>query len=172
MKRASGCPPDPISKYVPEFAHLKVFKGVDSEGKPVLVDPDHAPTMGELMTHSAGFSYGSGHTVVDAMYHDQKVMQSANLQEMINKLATIPLNYQPGKGWTYSVSMDVQGYIVEKLSGQTLPDFMRDHIFAPLQMKDAGFFVPEGEALPLCHQLSRRPAGQLCPGCAGRRPVH
>jgi CubicO group peptidase (beta-lactamase class C family) len=135
-------PSDPISKYIPELAHLKVFNGVDSSGKPILVDPDHPPTMRELMTHSAGFSYGNGHTVVDAMYKEQKIQQSANLQEMINKLATIPLNYQPGKGWTYSVSMDIEGYIVEKLSGQTLPDFMRDHIFAPLDMKDTGFFVP------------------------------
>ena len=91
-------PSDPIAKYIPEFAQLKVFQGVDANGKMILVDPDHPPTMRELMSHSAGFSYGSGHTVVDAMYHDQKVMDSANLQEMIGKLATIPLNYQPGKG--------------------------------------------------------------------------
>jgi CubicO group peptidase (beta-lactamase class C family) len=136
-------PPDPISKYIPEFAHLKVFNGVDAEGKPILVDPDHAPTLRELMTHTAGFSYGSGKTVVDAMYKDKKVMQSADLHEMVTKLATIPLNYQPGKGWTYSVSMDIEGYIIEKLSGQTLPDFMRDYIFVPLGMKDTGFFVPE-----------------------------
>src|SRR4029077_6812726 len=94
---------------------------------------------------SAGFSYGSGKTPVDAMYQDLKPMQSANLQEMIDKLAKIPLNYQPGKGWTYSVSMDIEGYIVEKLSGQSLPDFMRDQIFKPLGMKDAGFYVPENK---------------------------
>ncbi len=160
-------PSDPISKYVPEFAHLKVFKGVDAEGKPVLVDPDHAPTMKELMSHSAGFSYGSGHTVVDAMYHDQKVMQSANLQEMINKLATIPLNYQPGKGWTYSASMDIEGYIVEKLSGQTLPDFMRDHIFAPLEMKDAGFFVPAEKRARFATNYKNDPQGNFVPVAAG-----
>ncbi|QHN03506.1 beta-lactamase family protein [Granulicella sp. WH15] len=135
-------PSDPIAKYIPEFEHLKVFKGVDADGKAILVDPDHPPTLRELMSHTAGFSYGSGHTVVDAMYQDQKVMQSTNLQEMIDKLAKIPLNYQPGKGWTYSASMDIEGYIVEKLSGQTLPDFVRDHITVPLEMKDAGFFVP------------------------------
>jgi CubicO group peptidase (beta-lactamase class C family) len=135
-------PWDPIAKYIPEFAHLKVFKGVDANGKMILADPEHAPTMQELMTHSAGFSYGRGNTVVDAMYQEKNVTHSANLQEMIDKLATIPLNYEPGKGWTYSVSMDIEGYIVEKLSGQTLPDFMRDHIFVPLGMKDAGFFVP------------------------------
>ena len=135
-------PSDPISKFVPEFAHLNVFKGVDASGNMILAKPDHAPTMKELMSHSAGFSYGAGHTVVDAMYKDKHVMQSANLQEMIDKLATIPLNYEPGQGWTYSVSMDIEGYIVEKLSGQSLPDFVHDHIFAPLGMKDAAFYVP------------------------------
>jgi CubicO group peptidase (beta-lactamase class C family) len=136
-------PNDPISKYIPEFAHLKVYKGIDTSGKMILVDPDHAPTMRELMTHTAGFSYGRGTTPADAMYGDLKVMQSQNLQEMIDKLAKIPLLYQPGQGWLYSASMDIQGYIVEKLSGHSLPDFDRDHIFEPLGMKDAGFFVPE-----------------------------
>ncbi len=59
-------PSDPISRYVPEFANLKVFKGVDSEGKMILVEPDHTPTMLELMTHSAGFSYGFTNSMVDA----------------------------------------------------------------------------------------------------------
>ena len=63
-----GLPNDPIAKYIPEFAHLKVFSGLDSDGKMILVDPDHPPTMRELMSHSAGFSYGNGHTAVDAMY--------------------------------------------------------------------------------------------------------
>jgi CubicO group peptidase (beta-lactamase class C family) len=137
-------PSDPIAKYIPEFAHLKVFKGVDADGKMILVDPDHAPTMRELMTHTAGFSYGFfGNSPVDVMYRDQKVLKSKNLQEMIDKLAKIPLLYQPGKGWTYSVSMDIQGYIVEKLSGQPLPTFMKEHIYTPLGMKDAGFYVPQ-----------------------------
>jgi len=135
-------PNDPIAKYVPEFAHLKVFDGVDADGKMKLADPEHAPTMRELMSHSAGFSYGSGFPPVDALYREKNPLGSKNLQEMIDKLATIPLNYQPGKGWTYSLSMDVEGYVVEKLSGQSLPDFMKAHIFEPVGMKDAGFYVP------------------------------
>jgi CubicO group peptidase (beta-lactamase class C family) len=136
-------PSDPISKYIPEFAHLKVYKGIGADGGMILVDPDHAPTMRELLTHTAGFTYGIfGTTPVDAMYRDAKILGSKNLQEFIDKLAKIPLLYQPGKGWTYSVSMDIQGYIVEKLSGQTLPQFYREHIFQPLGMKDAGFYVP------------------------------
>jgi len=136
-------PSDPIAKFIPEFAHLKVFKGVDADGKMILVDPEHAPTMRELMSHTAGFSYGFfGNTPVDVMYRDQHVLASKNLQEMIDKLSKIPLLYQPGKGWTYSVSMDIEGYIAEKLSGQSLPEFMRDHIYKPLGMRDAGFYVP------------------------------
>ena len=135
-------PSDPIAKFIPEFEHLKVFKGFDTWGKMILADPDHAPTMRELMSHTAGFTYGFGASPIDAMYRDQHVLGSKNLQEMIDKLARIPLVYQPGKGWVYSVSMDIEGYIVEKLSGQPLPVFMHDHIFAPLGMKDAGFYVP------------------------------
>jgi CubicO group peptidase (beta-lactamase class C family) len=136
-------PWDPIATYIPEFANLKVFDGFNPDGKMVLTDPAHAPTMAELMSHSAGFSYGNGHGPVDALYAQEKPMQSANLQEFVGKMAKLPLNYQPGKAWMYSASMDIEGYIVEKLSGQTLPDFMRTHIFEPLGMKDAGFYVPQ-----------------------------
>jgi CubicO group peptidase (beta-lactamase class C family) len=136
-------PLDPVSKYIPEFAHLKVFKGVDQSGNMIVEDPVHPPTMHELMTHTAGFTYGFfGNTLVDKMYLDQHVWQSQSLQEMIDKLAKIPLLYQPGTRWVYGASMDIQGYIVEKLSGQSLPDFMQQQIFGPLGMKDTGFFVP------------------------------
>jgi CubicO group peptidase (beta-lactamase class C family) len=143
FEQGKWLPNEPIAKYIPEFKDLKVFKGYDGNGKMVLVDPDHAPTMRELMSHTAGFTYGFfGDSPVDAMYRDAKILQSSNLQEMIEKLAKIPLVYQPGKAWRYSVSMDIEGYIVEKLSGKSLPDFMREQIYEPLGMKDAGFFVP------------------------------
>jgi len=136
-------PSDPISKYIPEFAQLKVCKGVDAAGNMILEDPIHPPTMQELMTHTAGFVYGFfGNTPVDKEYQKAKVMQSESLREFIDKLAKIPLAYQPSTHWVYSASMDIQGYIIEKLSGQTLPDFMHEHIFKPLGMKDTGFFVP------------------------------
>ena len=135
-------PSDPIAKYIPEFAHLKVYNGVDAGGNIILVEPDHAPTMRELMSHTAGFTYGFfGSTPVDAMYREANLFQKQNLQEFIEGVAKLPLLYQPGKGWTYSVSMDIEGYIVEKLSGKSLPDFMRDNIFQPLGMKDAAFYV-------------------------------
>ncbi len=165
-------PSDPISKYVPEFAHLKVFKGVDAEGKMILVDPDHAPTMRELMTHTAGFSYGYfGNSMVDQMYRDTKVMQSRTLQEMIDKLAKIPLLYQPGKGWAYSCSMDIQGYIAEKLSGKPLPEFMRDNIFVPLGMKDTGFYVPAEKRSRFATNYKGTPDGGITPNAESGAPT-
>jgi CubicO group peptidase (beta-lactamase class C family) len=155
-------PLDPVSKYIPEFAHLKVFKGVDESGKMILEDPLHPPTMHELMTHTAGFTYGFfGNTMVDKMYLDEHVWQSKSLQEMVDKLAKIPLLYQPGTRWVYSASMDIQGYIVEKLSGQSLPDFMQQHIFGPLGMKDSGFFVPPEKRNRFATLYASGPNGEL-----------
>jgi CubicO group peptidase (beta-lactamase class C family) len=155
-------PSDPIAKFIPEFAHLKVYKGVDSSGNLVLTDPDHPPTMRELMTHTAGFTYGFfGDTPVDKMYRDGNLLASANLQEFIEKLAKIPLLYQPGQGWTYSMSMDIQGYIVEKLSGKSLPDFFRDNIYTPLGMRDAGFYVPADKRNRFSVLYRANPNGEL-----------
>ena len=155
-------PSDPIAKYIPEFAHLKVYKGMDSSGNMILTDPDHPPTMQELMSHTAGFTYGFfGDTPVDKMYRDTNLLSSASLQEFISKLAKIPLLYQPGQGWTYSMSMDIEGYIVEKLSGKSLPDFFQDNIFTPLGMRDAGFYVPEEKRARFSVLYRTGPNGEL-----------
>jgi CubicO group peptidase (beta-lactamase class C family) len=136
-------PSDPISRYIPEFGDLKVFSGADKDGKPTFDKPAHAPTMGELMSHSAGFTYGLfGATPVDKMYREAQLLQSPSLQDFIGRVSKLPLLYQPGEGWVYSVSVDIQGYLVEKLSGQSFPDFLRERVFLPLGMKDTGFYVP------------------------------
>jgi CubicO group peptidase (beta-lactamase class C family) len=137
-------PGDPIAKYIPEFADLKVYAGTDATGSVRLEAPAHAPTIGELMSHAAGFTYGYfGDTPVDKMYQQSHPLQAGSLKEFINRLAKLPLVYQPGEGWIYSVAVDVQGYLVEKLSGRPLPDFVRERIFEPLGMKDTAFFVPQ-----------------------------
>ena len=155
-------PSDPISKYIPEFAHLKVYAGTGTDGKPILEDPVHPPTMAELMTHTAGFTYGIfGTTPVDQMVRDAHLFETKDLHEFITKLAAIPLLYQPGTKWVYSVSMDIQGYIIEKLSGKTLPEFYRDEIFTPLGMKDAGFYVPENKWSRFATVYHVQPDGSL-----------
>ncbi len=133
---------DPITKFIPEFADLKVL---GADGK--LEDMVHPPTMRELMTHTAGFGYGlrTGNPVDDA-FRTKGVLRANGLKDMIGRIATIPLLYQPGTKWSYSVAVDIQGYIIEKLSGQTLGDFMAQNVWKPLGMNDTGFYVPAANA--------------------------
>ena len=136
-------PEDPISRHLPEFKDVKVFAGLDAAGAPILEAPAHPPTLGELLTHTAGFSYGFDPAdPVDRLYQGAKVWGAGGLAEMMTRLATVPLAYQPGSKWLYSLSMDVQGAIIEKLSGQSLPAFMDARIFAPLAMSDTAFHTP------------------------------
>ena len=115
-------PSDPIAKHIPEFANLKVYAGTDANGAPILEAPSHPPTMGELMSHTAGFTYGQfGNTPVDKMYQASAPLGAPSLQAFIVRMATLPLLYQPGTRWVYSVCVDIQGYLVEKLSGKTFP---------------------------------------------------
>jgi CubicO group peptidase (beta-lactamase class C family) len=134
---------DPVSKHIPEFANLKVAKVNPANGTVQQVAPDHAMTMRELMSHSAGLSYGVfGTTAVDKMYTDVNVLdRDQPMQAMIDKLGKIPLLFQPGERWHYSVAVDVQGYLVEKLSGQPFPEFLKQRLFDPLKMKDTAFEV-------------------------------
>jgi CubicO group peptidase (beta-lactamase class C family) len=135
---------DPVSKHIPEFANLKVAKVNPESGTVTQIEPDHPMTMRELMSHSGGLTYGVfGSTAVDAMYTKVNVLDSNQpLQAMIDKLGKLPLLSQPGADWHYSVSVDVQGYLVEKLSGKPFPEFLKERLFDPLKMKDTAFYVP------------------------------
>ncbi|MET0534469.1 MAG: serine hydrolase domain-containing protein [Steroidobacter sp.] len=132
-------PSDPISRHIPEFKDLKVY-GADGQ----LEASKHAPTMGELMSHTAGFTYGFfGNSAVDKLYQQANPLAAESLQEFVERMAKLPLVYQPGEGWAYSVGVDIQGYLVEKLSGKPFPDFLRERLFEPLGMKDTAFYVPK-----------------------------
>ena len=129
---------DPVAKHVPQLADLKVM---DATGK--WVPAVHQPTMRELMSHSAGFTYGSfGNSAVDQLYQAAKPTDpESSLPGLIGKLSQLPLKHQPGSAWEYSVSVDIQGYIVEKLSGMPYAVFIREKILRPLKMKDSDFAV-------------------------------
>ena len=136
---------DPVSKYIPEFAELQVHVGEYADGSPVLEAANRSMTMRELMTHASGFDYG-GNDPVGRLYQEKGVLTAdAPLQAMIDKLGELPLRSQPGTSYYYSISVDVQGYLVEKLSGQPFDEFLLTRIFEPLGMVDTGFFVPAGE---------------------------
>lgn len=138
---------DPVSKFIPEFADLQVMSSYDEDGQMTLEPLQRQPTMRELVSHSAGFGYGlSGDDPVNQLFRDLEVLNSKDLDELVAKVAKIPLLYQPGEQWVYSIAVDLQGYIVEKLSGQKFGDFLAGKIFQPLGMHDTRFYVKPEDA--------------------------
>lgn len=123
---------DPVAKHIPEFAGLKVKTPAG------LVDQARAMTMAELMSHTAGFG-------VSAVY-EKAGLRETDLQGMVDKLARLPLESQPGTDWAYGPAVDLQGYVVQKLSGLDLADYMQRHIFDPLKMPDTQFWVAPAKA--------------------------
>ena len=133
---------DPVTKYVPEFRNLKVYTGMDANGQMTTEAAKRAPTMREIMSHTAGFGYGLADLhPVDKLYRSKGVLQSNGLKQMIDRTAEIPLMFQPGTNWSYSNAVDIQGYIVEKLSGMPFGQYMQEHVFGPLKMTDTAFYT-------------------------------
>jgi len=133
---------DPVSKYIPEFKDLKVFSSNDQDGMH-LMDQLRPMTIRDLLMHTSGLTYGVfGNTPVDSIYSTANLFEGT-LKDMIQKLAKIPLLYQPGTKWNYSVSTDVLGYLIEVISGKPLDVFLKERIFMPLKMIDTDFYVPK-----------------------------
>jgi len=147
---------DPVAQYLPEFADLKVFAGETAQGIE-LSEPERPMTIHDLLTHTSGLSYGDSDTPVDLMYRKAGIPDFRStpnsyfytlpnhdrLADMVQKLSEAPLLFHPGERWHYSVSTDVLGHLVEVISGMPLDQFFAQRIFAPLNMVDTGFYVPE-----------------------------
>lgn len=155
-------PEDPIAKYLPELADLKCYRGQGADGRPILEAPRFPPTMAQLMTHTAGFSYGGGADYVDAAYRAKPPTDATSSQDFLERVAALPLAYEPGAEWRYSISVDLQGVIIERLTGRRLSAFMAERIFEPLGMRDTGFVLPAAERFRLASIYTRRD-GKLVP---------
>ncbi|MGY0579052.1 MAG: serine hydrolase domain-containing protein [Paraglaciecola chathamensis] len=154
---------DPVSKYLPELANLKVYAGMDGENM-VLEDTSKVMTIKQLFTHTAGFSYGFTQSPVDKLYQ-QSALFSGQIkrQDLLKEVAKLPLNHQPGSKWNYSIGTDIIGILVERLSGQTLGAYFEQHIFEPLEMDDTGFYVPEDKQDRLAQIYVINQQGQTVP---------
>jgi len=129
---------DPISKFLPELAELNVM---DEEGN---LTPNKEPiSMQQLLTHTAGFSYGFSNSKVDQEYNKAELWTSKDSDDFIKRVAALPLHYKPGERWHYSIAVDLTGVIVERLSGVGLDEYLQTHIFEPLGMVDTFFEVPK-----------------------------
>jgi len=133
----------PVAQYLPAFATTKVLHEDGS-----LVDQARPMQVGDLLAHTSGLTYDFMiDNPVAQMYRDARIMNDSTrpLHALIDELAALPLAFQPGSRWHYSVGIDVAARLIEVLSGQTLGDFLQSRLFGPLGMVDTGFGVPDSE---------------------------
>jgi CubicO group peptidase (beta-lactamase class C family) len=138
---------DPVTDYLPELAGQKVFAGLAPDGTLLTEDAIRPPSMRELMSHTTGLGYGLFDVhPIERAYRQAGVMMAHSHQDLVERAARIPLMFQPGTEWFYSIATDLQALVVERLSGETFGDFLRTRIFDPLDMVDTGFQVPADQA--------------------------
>ncbi|MEI9991315.1 MAG: serine hydrolase domain-containing protein [Rhizomicrobium sp.] len=154
---------DAVATHIPSWKNLRVYgSGVpslvaDTSGQFITLPCERPMKVVDLVTHTSGLTYGfMSRTAVDAEYRRQKIgdpRTPGGLDAFIEQLSKIPLDFSPGKFWNYSVSIDVMGYLVQKLSGVTFGEFLRTRIFEPLGMHDTAFSIAAGkvERLASCY---------------------
>lgn len=155
---------EPVAKYIPEWKDLGVF--VAGTAPSFLTRPPSRPMLiVDLLRHTSGLTYGfQQRSNVDAAYRAEKigeVEKSGTLQTMIESLAKIPLEFSPGEAWNYSVSTDVLGYLIGKISGIPFEQFLKQRILDPLGMTDTDFHVPASKAHRFAACYSADPGGGM-----------
>lgn len=143
---------DPISKYIPEFAHPVIFDSLVAKDSSFISHPATKPiTIRNLLTHTSGIGYGM---IDDDNYKkiyqkagiiDAFTTSNATIEQDIKRLAKLPLHFEPGSEWHYSEGLDVLGYFIEKISGMPFDKFLQERIFTPLEMHDTYFYLPDAK---------------------------
>lgn len=129
---------DPVAKFLPELKELEVMAEDGTR-----VPAEKTMTMRQLLTHTAGFTYGfDPEDPVDRLFKEADLWSAANLHGLIERLAPLPLRFEPGTKWHYSIASDVVGAVVERISGQSFNVFLLERVFRPLDMRDTFFNVP------------------------------
>ncbi len=147
---------DPVARFLPEFADVQVSTSRDASGATgELVALERPIEIRDMLTHTAGLA----NNYIGNVEHYRAVMEARpedDLESYIKRLATLPLNYQPGSAWEYSAATDVVGRLVEVISGMPLDAFLRERIFKPLDMPDTHFYVDASYADRLAAQYKPR----------------
>jgi CubicO group peptidase (beta-lactamase class C family) len=141
---------DPVSKYLPEFKNIKVLdKFNEADSTYTTVDPKRPVTIRDLLTHTSGIGYPFiGTKAMNVLYAKNKIVSAITtdkvlLKDEMKKLANVPLGHQPGEKFTYGLSVDLLGYIIEVVSGVSLDEYLQTNIFKPLGMNDTYFYLPK-----------------------------
>ncbi len=153
---------DPLSKYAPEFANMRVYAGIDAHGD-VIYEPVHRPlTIRDITRHTAGFYAGTDHMPVGEIYRAANPTDKRNtLVEESSKLGSLPLLFQPGTRWLYGPSVDVQAMLVERLSGMRFDEYLQKKIFGPLGMKNTRYVLKSQDRARIAAVYEWHPDGSL-----------
>src|SRR5918911_1587921 len=151
---------EPLGERVPEIAGVQVLEGFDAAGAPRLRPPRRPITLRHLLTHTAGFTYDFWNADMVRYYQHAGV---PGIAECKNATLQTPLVCDPGERWEYGINIDWVGKTVEQLSGQSLEDYFRDHIFAPLGMNDTSFVLRADQRTRQAAMHARQPDGSLTP---------
>ncbi len=138
---------DSLAMYAPEFAGMKVFAGVDSTSGELLLEPLSRPvTIRDITRHTAGFVNNPNIPGLGELYRAADPGNRENtLVQMAEKMGRLPLMFQPGAQWSYGPSVDVQAFLVERLSGKPYAEYVQENVLTPLKMTNTRYFVPEAD---------------------------
>ena len=153
---------DPVHRVIPAWRDHRVY--VEGDGADIqLAEPKAPMTFRNVLSHTSGLSYGATRHPVDKLYREYDVVRGdgADLSTFVDRLARVPLHFDPGSKWLYSYSTDVCGHLVEALSGQTLDAYFAEHIFEPLGMTDTAFSVAPGSTERFAANYERGPDKKL-----------
>ena len=151
---------EPIGTILPELASPQVLEGFDEAGAPKLRPAKRPITLRQLLTHTAGFCYNLWNADMGRYMEHTGI---PNITTCQNKALSTPLVADPGERWEYGINIDFVGKVVEAVSGKRLDIYLRDHIFAPLGMKDTGFKLTADQRSRLAAMHARQPDGSLQP---------
>jgi CubicO group peptidase (beta-lactamase class C family) len=155
---------DPLSKYAPEFSNVKVLTGTDAKGNMMLEAPHRPITIRDITRHTAGFVTNTPDTTTQLgqLVKRTDAMNIENtLVQMAEKLGSLPLTFHPGEKWAYGPSVDVQAFLVERISGKPYDEYVKETILDPLKMNTVRYFVPEEDRAKMAAMYRKNENGTL-----------
>jgi CubicO group peptidase (beta-lactamase class C family) len=152
---------EPLSKYCPEFTDMKVYQGVDANGNLILEPAKRPITIHDITRHTAGFAGTDIPALAELVKKANYMAPTNTLSEMAKKLASLPLQFHPGDQWAYGPSVDVQAYLVEKLSGKPFDQYVKETILDPLKMTNTRYVIPENDRSRFAALYNRSDDGVL-----------
>ena len=145
----------PVGEYLPQLKEVEVLEGFDADNKPILRPAKTAMTVHQLLTHTSGYVY--------TIWNENAARYALSGHAADDDFLDVPLAFDPGTKWEYGISTDVLGVLVEVISGQSLDDYFREHLFIPLGMSDTYFIVPEEKLPRFAMAYSKSEQGELTP---------